>query len=87
MSNTTELLDAVARVLIRCAIFGYLLLILWFGIYELAPNNLRIGFGGLTPHEIDVITYSGVGLTKLFTWLIFILPYIAIRLVIGWRPS
>jgi hypothetical protein len=80
--NTTELLDTIAKVLLRCAIFGFLLLALWFVFHEFAPATLRGGYFGATPHEADLVDYCGIALTKVLVILLFVLPYISIRLVL-----
>ena len=33
-----EWLDAMAKILLRCWIFGFVLLLAWFGFFMLAPN-------------------------------------------------
>ena len=78
--NTTELLDTIAKILLRCALFGFLLLILWFVVHLLAPSTLRGGLFGLTPHEADLVDYCGIAFTKVLVILFFVFPYIAIRL-------
>lgn len=37
---------------------------------------------GLTKHELDLIHYCGMGLLKLFVFLFFLFPCIAIRMVL-----
>ena len=37
-SRTIDYFDTLAKVLLRCAVFGYLLLLLTFGVYMLAAN-------------------------------------------------
>ena len=37
---------------------------------------------GLTPHELDLIIYCGLGLHKMIVNLFFLFPWIAIRLVL-----
>jgi hypothetical protein len=92
MSPTTqshELLDAVARVLLRCAVFGFLLLLLWFSVFLLAGDTIyRQGkLFDLTPHELNLIHYCGMGLVKVCVLLFFLFPYLAIRLVLRKRAT
>jgi hypothetical protein len=51
-----ELLDTVAKVLLRSFVLGYLLLLIWFGIYLRAGDLLyRINgpLFGLSGHEMN----------------------------------
>ena len=36
--STHEFFDTLAKILLRCWIFGFLLLLVWFGIYMLASD-------------------------------------------------
>ena len=50
MSNSTDvngLLDAVAKILLRCWIFGFLLLLFWVGVFLLAGNVIYDLHGGM----------------------------------------
>jgi hypothetical protein len=82
LRNSTVLLDAIAKILLRCAIFGFLLLFLWFVGHEFAPATLRGGYFGATPHEADLVDYCGIALTKVLVILLFVVPYVSIRLVL-----
>jgi quinol monooxygenase YgiN len=74
------LFDKLARILLRCFILGYCLIFLWFVVYIFA-GDLGGKLFGLTPHEVDVITYCGIAFAKCVVLLFFLIPYIAIRLV------
>lgn len=86
MSDATiELFDALARMLLYCWVFGFGLLLFWFGMYRLAGgfiHRLHGGLFGLTPHELDVIFYCGMGLFKLGVILLFFFPWLAIQVVL-----
>jgi hypothetical protein len=73
-------------VLLRCTVFGFLLLVFWFGIVMLA-GELVYGIHGrmfhLSSDELSVIHYSGMGLTKLVVGLFFFIPWLSIRLVLA----
>lgn len=88
-TETNDLLDAVAKVLLRCFLLGVLLLLIWFAAYTLASDVIyRQGkMFELTPHELDLIHYCGMGLVKGGVFLFFLLPYIGIRLVLRKRSS
>jgi len=88
LKNGNELFDMLAKVLLRCFVLGYLLLLLWFVVYLVAGNLLYSTFGklfGLTPHEADMIHYSGMVAVKCAVILFFLFPYVAIRLVLRKR--
>ena len=79
--------DTLAKILLRCFILGYILLLLWLVVY-LVAGGLVYGIGklfGLTPHEVDVVNYCGLTFVKSIVLLFFLIPYIAIRLVMRKR--
>jgi len=78
-------LDAASRVLLRCFVLGYLLLLLWVGVYLLAGNFLyrvNASLFGITPHEMDLLNFYGIAFVKCCVLLFFLFPYVAIRLVL-----
>ena len=82
--NTGELLDALAKVLLRCTVMGLLLVLIWFGVHALAGERIYSvvsGLFGLTRHEMDLIDYCGIVWVKCCTLLFFLIPYLAIRMV------
>jgi len=84
-TQITEWLDAVAKILLRCWVFGFLLLLFWFGAVTLAGDFVYGVHGSmfdLSRHELDLIHYCGMGLTKLVVGLFFFIPWVAIRLVL-----
>jgi hypothetical protein len=87
--NGNELFDTLAKVLLRCFVLGYLLLLLWIIVYLFGGELLygRIGgkLFGLTQHEVDVINYCGMAFVKSVVLLFFLIPYVAIRLVLRKR--
>lgn len=86
MSETVgELFDMLATVLLYCWVFSILLLWFWFGVYKWAGGFVHRLHGrmfGLSPHELDVMFYCGMGLFKLGVILLFFLPWLAIRLIL-----
>lgn len=88
-TQITEWLDVVAKLLLRCWLFGFLLLLLWFGMFMLAGDviyNLHGKMFGLSPHELSLIHYSGMAFVKLTVILFFFFPWAAIKLVLR-KPS
>ena len=88
-SDTTELLEATAAVLLRCFIFGFIVLLLWFGMLMAVPGLVHSQgeWFGLSANQVDVINYCGMGLFKLLVVLFFFFPYIAVRFVLGKRTA
>lgn len=80
-SPTTERLEVIARILLRCWILGFILVLFWWGAITLA-GDLVLGIHGdmfgLTRPQLNVIHYCGMGLTKLAVGLFFFIPWIAI---------
>jgi hypothetical protein len=81
-----ELFEAIAKVLLYCWIFSFLLLLAWFVIFKMSRSFVQRLHGrmfGLSDHELDVIFYCGMGLYKLGVILFFFFPWLAIRTVLG----
>ena len=81
-----QLFEALSKVLFYCWTFGFLLLLTWFGIFKFSRNFIQRfhgGIFGLSDHELDVISYCGMGLLKLGVILWFFFPWLAIRIVLG----
>lgn len=83
--SATEVLHTLAKVLLRCWLFGFLLLFIWLGVSLLASEAIHKLHGpmfGLSNHDLDVIFYGGMGLLKLWVLVCFFIPWLAIRLVL-----
>jgi len=88
--STHEFFEILAKVLLRCWIFGFLLLLLWFGIYMLAGGLIYRMHGSmfdLAKHDLDVIHYCGMAFVKLSVILFFFFPWLAIKLVLRKRST
>lgn len=74
----------VEGVLLRCFIYGFVLLLVWFVLFLVAGGLIYDVHGSMfkkiTDHQFEVIHYCGMGLLKLFVFVFFFIPYIAIRL-------
>jgi hypothetical protein len=88
MNEENQILETLSRILWRCAVLGYVLLLVWY-LASIAPGDLICRMQGssfgLTPHECALVNYCGVGLTKIAVLLFFFFPWVAIRLVIRKR--
>lgn len=89
-NQTNDLLDAIAKILLRCWIFGFILLLFWWGAITLA-GDLTLGVHGdmfgLTRPQLNVIHYCGMMLTKLAVGLFFFIPWVSIRMVLKKRKG
>lgn len=86
-NNVNELFGTLAKILLRCFVLGYVLLLIWF-VVSLVATGMIYGIGklyGLTPHEVDLVNYCGMAVVKSIVLLFFLIPYIAIRLVLRKR--
>ena len=86
-ADLDERLETLRQVLGRCVILGIALLGLWFAGFLFARGLIyqQGAWFGLTPHECDLIQYGGMGLVKSFVLVFFLLPYVAVRMVLRKR--
>jgi len=83
--STHDFFVILAKILLRCWIFGLLLLVFWAGVFLLASeaiHNLHGPMFGLSPHDLNLIYYSCMAFVKLVVILFFFFPWLAIRLVL-----
>ena len=69
--------------LLRCFILGFALLMFWLVFFLVAGGFMYDVHGSMfemTRHQFNMIHYCGMGLLKIFVFVVFLLPYIAIRL-------
>ena len=72
----------VEGVLLRCFIIGFVVLIIWFVFFLVARGFIYDVHGSMfeiTDRQFEVIHYCGMGLLKLFIFVFFLVPYIAMR--------
>ena len=84
-AKDNEWLEVVAKILLRCWIFGFAMLMIWFGVFMVAPTviyGLHGSMFDLSPHELNVIHYSGMAFVKLVVICCFFIPWASIRLVL-----
>ena len=83
--STKELLETTQDVLLRCWIFGFVLLFISLGATLLTGNlvhDLHGSIFGLTKHELDLIFYCLTGILKLIVIACFFIPWLSIKLVL-----
>ena len=89
-NQNDEFFALLAKVLLRCWIFGFILLYTWFGLTLLAGDHFHRLFGGmygLSKHEMDLVNYCGIALLKITVIVFFLFPWLAIRLVLRGRKA
>jgi len=85
LDSTRDFFDTLAKILLRCWIFGFALLLFTFIVILLADGIIDDIHGrmfGVTPHELDLILYCWLGMLKLFVMVFFFMPWAAIKLVL-----
>ena len=90
ISDTNEKLEVIGQVLIRCVIMGVAVLFFWWGGLAFMGDLVYGVHSKLAPisrQQFNVIHYAGILTTKAAVSLLFLFPYIAIRLVIKKRTK
>ena len=90
MKTVDDALDAAAQILIRCTIMGVAVLLIWWGVLELAGDFAYTAHSRIAPmskEQFEIIHYVGILMTKAAVSLLFFFPYIALRLVIRKRKK
>ena len=89
-STIDEVLEVVAQFLIRCTIMGVVVLLIWWGVLELAGDlaySVHSRIAPMTRAQFEIMHYAGMLLTKAGVSLLFFFPFIAIRLVLSKRKK
>ncbi len=84
-TQITEWLEVIAKILFRCWIVGFLMMLFSLVVFMLTGEIFYEIHGkmfGLSPHELDLIMYCGLALFKVFVLIFFLLPWLSIRLVL-----
>ncbi len=75
-------LAAMEKICLRCFLYGAVLLLLWLAVYITAGteiNALHSKLFDLSDHELTLLHYAGMMTMKLFIFIFFLLPWIALR--------
>jgi len=85
LDSTRDYFGTLARDLLRCWPFGFLLLFIWLVVVLVMGetiHNLHAPMFGLSGHELDLSFYCGMGLLKLLVLVYFsFVPRLSITLV------
>ena len=85
LDSTRDLFDALSKVLLRCWLLGFALLLVWLVVVLVlgdTMHKLHAAMFGLSAHELDVILYCAMALLKLLVLVFFFAPWLSIRLVL-----
>jgi hypothetical protein len=80
-----NLLDRAADVFLYCFLMSFALLLLWFVFYLLAGDwaySIHTGWFELSRHDFDLVNYWGMAFTKFCAIIIFLFPYLSIKLLL-----
>ena len=73
----------VEGVLLRCFIYGFVLLLVWFVLFLAAGGwmyDFHSAMFDITKHDFDLMNYYGMTFLKILVFVAFLIPYIALRL-------
>lgn len=79
-------LDVIAGILIRCFLGGMVLLMVWFAGFAFAGDwiyQVHSRWFQIPRQSFDAIHYAGMAVTKIAIIVLFLLPWIAIKLTEG----
>jgi len=85
-----DFLQRLSGALIRCFFLAYALVLIWFVFYWLGDDfGYRITslWFRASRHEYDLMSYCGIAFVKICTILFFLIPYLAIRMVLRKRKG
>lgn len=89
-NNANEMLEMTGQVLIRCFAMGLLVLLFWLGALTLGGDlaySIHAKIVPISREQFYFINYAGGLMTKATVFVLFLFPYIAIRLVLKKRRS
>ena len=77
----------VGGIFLWCFVIAFVFLLFWFCIFICPVSgdwaySIHSRWIELERHEFDLLNYCGMGLFKMLSFVLFLLPYIAIRLVV-----
>jgi hypothetical protein len=87
MNDPNEVLELASKVLWRCVLWGMIFLMLWAGAFLQLWEVVKIQamVFGVAPHKVCLINYALMGFMKVLIMVFFVVPFIAIRLVLRYR--
>ena len=84
MQASSNPFQKAGDILIRCFILSMGLLIIW-GLFYLVGGqwayDFHAGMFDISKSQFDLINYCGMGIVKFVAFVLFLIPYVAIRMV------
>jgi len=80
-----NLLDAAAGICLRCFVLAVCLLLFSFVFYLLAGDwaySIHSRWFEISRHDFDLMFYCWMAFIKIVTFLFFLLPFLAIKLML-----
>jgi len=90
MDRVDEVLEVIAQVLLRCTIMAAVVLLFWWGSLALLGDiayRTHSRFVPVSREQFNAIHYAGLLTTKAAMGMFFLIPYVAIRLVLKKRAK
>jgi hypothetical protein len=89
-SSVISDLEVLSGILIRCFVIGVVFITLWFIFFLLGGDEgytLHALLFQITRHEYDLLNYYGMAFVKGLNFLLFLFPYLAIKMVLRRRKA
>ncbi len=83
-------LEILSSILIRCFVIGVVFVTFWFIFFLLgrdAAYMIHNNLFQISRHEYDLLNYYGMAFVKLCNFILFLIPYIAIKMVLRRRNA
>ena len=87
-NSMDNMFDAISGVLIRCFVIGIVLLTIWLVIVMVVPDKawqMHGNFFDLSGEQVVLVQYTGMLITKIGIFALFLFPYIGIKLALRKR--
>lgn len=89
-SDKQDFIEIIAQILIRCFLGGVIFLMIWFVCYVTIDEwiyRIHSMWFDISPQQFDFIHYCGMTMTKIILFIVFLIPYICLRMVIRKQRS
>ena len=89
-NNVENMLDAIAGVLIKCFVIGIVFMIIWVIMVMGVPDwawQMHGKLFDLSREQVARVHYAGMLITKVGIFMLFLFPYLGIKLALRKRNS
>lgn len=84
-SDAYRVLDTVARALMYCFAGGVVLVLTWFLLYVALGDwihSMHSMWFPMSREQFTLILYGGMALTKVLNFMLFLIPWVALRIAL-----